>query len=408
MTRLHRLLPVLVVVAFAGCGAGGALTMPPAHSAPLVGAASTENATGLPGENATGLPGENATGLPGENATGLPGTTFSCSPVAASGQARCTLEINVDAGTVSDPTTPAAAIPGLHPADLVAAYDLPARGAGATVAIVDAYDDPTAQSDLAVYRSAFGLPPCDAASGCFRKVNQRGQSGAYPGANAGWSNEIALDVAMVSAACPNCRIVLVEADSDSMDDLGASVDEAATFAPLAISNSYYATEWSSEANEDAHYRHRGISITASSGDAAAPFYPAASSNVTAVGGTTLTDAGGSWSERAWPQGGSGCSAYAAKPAWQRAASCSTRSTVDVAAVADPQTGVAVFSSASGGWIVAGGTSVGAPLVAAAYALAGNGVGPAYSYGRPWAFSPIGGAGYQQATGLGSPRGIPGL
>jgi subtilase family serine protease len=407
LPRLRCLLPVLVILALAGCGVGAVPSQAPGRSASDAGATPADN-TGVPGENATGLPGENATGLPGENATGLPGTQFSCSPVTAPGQARCTLEINVNAGTLSDPQAPAAMIPGLHPSDLIDAYAFPAQNAGGTVAVVDAYDDPNALGDLAVYRSTFGMPPCGNADGCFRKVNQRGQTSGYPSVNAGWSNETALDLAMVSAACPNCRIVLVEADSALIDDLGASVDEAATFAPKAISNSYYAAEWSDESSEGTHYRHPGISITASSGDAVAPFYPAASRDVTAVGGTTLTGSGGSWREQAWSHGGSGCSAYVAKPAWQHAAPCSSRSTVDVSVVADPNTGVAVFSSTAGGWIVAGGTSVGAPLVAGAYALAGNGVGPAYSYAHPRAFHPIGGTGYQAATGLGSPSGILGL
>jgi subtilase family serine protease len=407
MATVRRFSSMVLTLALVGCGAN----LMPSRSTSSPSAASRSwraGSSATPGENATGLPGENATGLPGENATGLPGTQFSCAPVTAAGQARCTLEINVEAGTLSDPLTPASAIPGLHPADLAAAYDLPIQNAGGTVAIVDAYDDPTAQNDLTIYRATFGLPPCTSSNGCFLKVNQRGLTSDYPVTDPGWSNEIALDLAMVSAACPNCRIVLVEADSALIDDLGAAVDEAATFAPTAISNSYYAAEWSGEGTEEYHYRHPGIAITASSGDAAAPFYPAASHDVTSVGGTTLLDSGGSWSEQAWSQGGSGCSAYIPKPTWQRRTSCSSRSTVDVAAVADPTTGVAVFSSQQGGWIVAGGTSVGAPLIAAAYALAGNGASPAYSYAHPGAFHVIGSAGYNLATGLGSPDGVSGL
>lgn len=405
---MHRVVALGLALVLAACGSGGGSSLLPggAQSA-IPHARPAENATGLPGENATGLPGENATGLPGENATGLPGTQFSCAPVTANGQARCTLEINIDAGTLANPATPASLIPGLHPADLQAAYALPVQATGGTVAVVDAYDDPTAEADLATYRSAFGLAPCASAGGCFRKVDQRGGA-TYPAVNAGWANETALDLAMVSAACPGCRLVLVEADSDAMDDLGASVDTAVSLGASAVSNSYYASEWTSETNEDAHYHHPGVAMTVSSGDAPDPFYPAASRFVTAVGGTSLARSGGAWSETAWSMGGRGCSAYVARPDWQHRTNCSTRAAVDMAAVADPQTGVAVFSTTGGGWIVAGGTSVGAPLVAGAYGLAGNGAGPAYAYAHADAFRSIEGPGYGQATGLGSPQGLGGL
>jgi subtilase family serine protease len=275
------------------------------------------------------------------------------------------------------------------------------------VAIVDAFDDPSAESDLGVYRTAFGLPPCTSGNGCFKKINQNGEAGSYPPANAAWSQEVALDVEMVSAVCPNCTILLVEANSASVDDLGASVDEAVRQHAHVVSNSYYATEWSGESSEDVHYRHPGVAVTVSSGDQAAPFYPAASPYVTAVGGTSVSGASGGRSETPWPYGGRGCSAYEARPSFQRTAACKTRATVDVAAVADPQTGVAVFSTESGGWVVAGGTSVGAPLVAAAYALA-RPQSPAYAYAHPSAFHDIAPAGYDLATGLGSPKGTGGL
>jgi subtilase family serine protease len=366
-----------------------------------------ESATGLPGESATGLPGESATGLPGESATGLPGGQFACPGVPSTGTAACTMTVNVNVPPIANPALPAAAIPGLHPADLQSAYALPAQNAGATVAVVDAFDDPTAEADLAIYRAAFGLPACTSANGCFRKVNQRGQTGSYPAANAGWSEETALDLEMVSAACPRCSILLVEADSALIDDLGAGVDTAAAYGAAAISNSYYAVEWKTESNEEPHYRHSGIAITASSGDRGYPSYPAASRYVTAVGGTSLTGGAGGWTEAAWKYTGHGCSKMIWRPSWQPS-SCRGRSTVDMAAVADPQTGVATFSTQGGGWFVAGGTSVGAPLIAAAYALSGVPAGPWYSYGRPQGFRAVGGAGYQSITGLGTPNGVASL
>jgi subtilase family serine protease len=214
---------------------------------------------------------------------------------------------------------------------------------------------------------------------------------------------------MVSAVCPQCKILLVEANSNSLDDLGAAVDTAAKLGATAISNSYYAAEWSGENTEDAHFNHPGVAVTVSAGDAAQAFYPAASPYVTSVGGTSLSGSGGSWSESPWAYTGQGCSAYETKPDWQGNNYCQgKRATVDVAAIADPQTGVSMYDSTAGGWLVAGGTSVGAPLVAAAYALSGNPQGPAYSYQHKSAFHDVAPAGYDWPTGLGSPNGVSGL
>jgi hypothetical protein len=406
----RRVCAVLAIVAVSGCAGAG--TVPAAGLTQLVQSGVTrgtaDSATGLPGESATGLPGESATGLPGESATGLPGATFACAGVPQPGSADCTIAINLNVAPTANPSQPAALIAGLHPADLQSAYSLPSQDAGGTVAIVDAYDDPVAESDLAIYRTAFGLPACTSANGCFRKLNQSGVKGSYPASNAGWSEEIALDLEMVSAACPKCSIVLVEANSALLDDLGAAVDTAAAAGAKAVSNSYYAVEWSNESTEDTHYSHPGVAMTASSGDRGYATYPAASQYVTAVGGASLTQGSGGWSESPWKYTGHGCSAYVARPGWQRGTGCRTRSAVDVAAVADPQTGVATYATQAGGWIVAGGTSVGAPLIAAAYVLANRPEGPSYSYQRPFAFLSIGGNGYQSITGLGSPVGLAGL
>ena len=361
------------------------------------------------GNGATGLPGGNgATGLPGGNgATGLPGALLACSPVAISGQASCTIAVNINITPVSDLGTPSSLLPGLHPGDLQNAYNLPPARSGGTVAIVDAYDDPLAETDLAIYRTAYGLPECRTSNGCFRKINQQGAAGSYPAANGAWGEEISLDLDVVSAACPKCSIVLVEANSAQIDDLGAAVDTAASLGVSAISNSYYAAEWSGENTEDVHYRHPGTAITASSGDQAAPFYPAASQYVTAVGGTTLSGSDGAWHESPWAYGGQGCSAYIARPSWQKNI-CKSRATVDVAAVADPQTGVSMYDSLAGGWLVAGGTSIGAPLIASAYALSGNPAGPAYSYAHRDQFNDVSPSGFDLATGLGSPNGVGGF
>ena len=231
-------------------------------------------------------------------------------------QARCHAEVIVNAG--GEPlVTPAPA--GYGPSDLLNAYGLTTQaastGATQTIAIVDAYDDPNAEADLGVYRSQYGLSPCTTANGCFRKVDQRGGT-AYPRADGGWAQEISLDVDMASAICPNCKILLVEADSNAFSDLVAAVDRAATLGATQISNSYGGNEYSGETTDESHYNHPGIAVTVSSGDAGYGVeFPASSRYVTAVGGTNLQPNAGNargWSETAWSGAGSGCSALRAQ------------------------------------------------------------------------------------------------
>jgi subtilase family serine protease len=296
-------------------------------------------------------------------------------PGSAIGAAQCHSLVRVD--NVGEPLA-AVAPSGYGPADLIAAYKLPSStaGAGKTIAIVDAYDDPNAESDLAVYRSQFGLPPCTTANGCFRKVDQSGGTN-YPRGNQGWAEEISLDLDMASAICPNCKILLVEATTNSFANLAAGVDRAATLGATVISNSYGGSEYSGEVADQAHFNHPGIAITVSSGDNGFGVeFPAASQYVTAVGGTSLTKntSARGFGETVWSGAGSGCSAYIVKPSWQTDAGCARRTVADVAAVADPNTGVAVYDTYRlhpGGWLVFGGTSVAAPIVASVYALAGN-------------------------------------
>jgi subtilase family serine protease len=284
---------------------------------------------------------------------------------------------------------------GYHPSDLQSAYSLSSSpgGSGQTVAIVDAYNDPNAAKDLASYRSAFGLPAvstCSVSTGkvvspvgpCFVKVNQSGGTGSFPRNNAGWSQEISLDVDMVSAICPKCNIALVEASSNSMTNLSTAVNEAATLGANEISNSYGGSEFSSESSYDSYFTHPGFAITAGSGDGGYGVeYPAASPDVTAVGGTTLTGSSSTgWSQTAWSGAGSGCSAYEPQPSWQAldntiTAVCGKRAVADVSADADPNTGVSVYDTYSSqgmsGWLVFGGTSVASPIVASVHALRGN-------------------------------------
>ncbi|MGW5123530.1 S53 family peptidase [Streptomyces sp. NPDC004069] len=283
----------------------------------------------------------------------------------------------------ADASTPS----GYGPSDLQSAYGLTSaaasNGSGKTIAIVDAYNDPNAESDLAKYRSYYGLPACTTANGCFKKVSQTGSTTSLPSSDAGWSEEISLDLDMASAICPLCTILLVEAKSPTMANLGTSVNEAVTLGAKYISNSYGGSESSSDSTYDSSYfNHPGVAITVSAGDSGyGAEYPAASRYVTSVGGTALSKSSSSargWTETAWKTNstegtGSGCSAYDTKPSWQTDTGCSKRTISDVAAVADPATGVSVYDSygVTAGWYTFGGTSASSPIIASVYALAGT-------------------------------------
>jgi hypothetical protein len=272
---------------------------------------------------------------------------------------------------------------GYGPASLRAAYRLPSSaGAGQTVAVVDAMDDPNAAADLAAYRSAWGLPPCGA--GCFSKVNQNGAASPLPAPAglSGWATEESLDIDMVSAICPLCHIILVEASSASIASLGTGVNSAIRLGADFVSNSYGGSESSLDPSFDTlYFKHAGVAITASAGDTGYGLeYPAASQYVTAVGGTSLSAAANSrgWSETVWGSSGggqgtgSGCSANDPKPGWQTDTGCARRTSNDVSAVADPNTGVAIYDTYDqSGWLEAGGTSASSPIIASTFALAGH-------------------------------------
>lgn len=317
---------------------------------------------------------------------------------------------------------------GYSPANLDSAYKLSATGgSGQTVAIVDAMNDPNAASDLAAYRSQWGLPACTAASGCFRQVNENGATSPLPANDTGWAGEESLDVDMVSAICPLCKIILVEASSADNADLYAAENEAVALGAKFVSNSWGGDEYAGQTTDDATFNHPGVAITVSSGDdGTGPEYPATSQYVTAVGGTTLTTASNSrgWAESAWSDAGSGCSAYDPKPTWQTVTtSCARRAEADVSAVADPNTGVAVYQTyGAGGWVVYGGTSVSSPIIASVYALAGTPGAQDHPASYPYA-TPTGlfdvtsgsngscgaplctaGTGWDGPTGLGTPDG----
>jgi len=314
------------------------------------------------------------------------GEAAVCPGPRSAGSALCHAHVLVNSKgkPVSTPTTPS----GYGPADLASAYNLPSQAGsswswnGKVVAVVDAYDAATAEADVNVYRKQFGLPPCTTASGCFTKVGQTGTA-TLPRGNTSWGQETSLDLDMVSAVCANCKIVLVEATTASMADLGTAVNTAVNkFNADVVSNSYGGSEYAGEVNdEQTYFNHPGHVIVVSSGDSGYGVeFPAASQYVVSVGGTSLTKSSGSrgWSETVWNHGGapgSGCSAYVTKPSWQNDGDCGTRTVADVSAVADPYTGVAVYDSTanhgSKGWMVFGGTSAAAPIVGAIYALGGN-------------------------------------
>ena len=373
------------------------------------------------------------------------GSTHACSAVIVVGHQSCFAlkrnGVGVSAAAVSPNAIPSGV--GYGPSQLQSAYNLTSaaasNGAGRTIALVDAYDDANAASDLAAYRSAAGLP-----AGTFSKVNQNGQTSPLPSAPpAGddWTLEESLDLDMASAICPLCKIVLVEANDDSSDGLYVAQNTAASLAGY-ISNSWGGSESSTESSQDSSYftHASGIVTTVSAGDSDyGVSYPATSPNVVSVGGTNLATASNSrgWTESVWntttgSEGtGSGCSAYETKPSWQAAlslpAGCSNRIDNDVAADADPATGVAVYDTSNGntGWNEVGGTSASSPMVAAMFALAGNaGATPAqdiYQHtsnfydvtsGNDGSCSPAylctAGTGYDGPTGIGTPNGIAGL
>ena len=362
-------------------------------------------------------------------------------------KASCHVLRRTDIGREAHPKATFSYEKGYTPSDLKSAYNIPAGGSGKTIAIVDAYDNPNALQDLAKYRDQFRVPngptitkmnqngavleTLDTSTGNFTKTSN---TTLYPNPSVGWGQEIALDLDMASAICSACDILLVEADSNSFANLGAAVKTAANQGVNSISNSYGAKEFLGEGSLQDYYNRPGIAVTVSSGDSGYGVeFPAASRYVTAVGGTSLTRSSTErgWSESVWSGAGSGCSAYIAKPLWQTDTACSRRTVADVSAVANPNTGVAVYDSfgSTGGanWYVFGGTSVSAPIIASVYALAGNAVNyGAYPYShasslydvvsgsngkcttgknRSKAYLCTGVNGYDGPSGLGTPNGV---
>jgi Subtilase family len=370
-----------------------------------------------------------------------------CAVSARPGQMECQAVYRRAGRGRNAPAFVSAALPvaGYGPASLRSAYGLSraarTRGGAATIAVVDAYRDPAAAADLASYRSHYRLGACGTASGCLRIINQNGRSAPLPRPDENWSVEESLDLDMVSAICPRCHILLVEASSTSVQNMGTAEHAAVAAGARFVSNSWSGTLPAGQPGPNHYFNHPGDAIVFASGDDGyGTDYPTDLQYVTAVGGTTLThrrSGSRSWTETVWSGTGSGCAAGMAKPSWQRktvdigSGGCPNRTDNDVAAVADPATGVAVYDTykTGGTWGVFGGTSVATPIVAAVYALAGD---PArrsypasYLYQHPARFHDVtagsngtcpavssylchGRAGYSGPAGVGTPNGTYGF
>jgi hypothetical protein len=323
-----------------------------------------------------------------------------CSSVPA-GQARCFADVVEHRGRVGTEATTAPT--GLAPATVQSAYGFTTSltaGAGKTIAIVDANDDPTAESDLGAFSSQFGLPACTSGNGCFTKVDQSGGA-SYPAVDSGWALEISLDIQWAHAIAPGAKILLVEANSASFSDL-TTAEQYATAHAQYVSNSWGGQESFLDVLFDSYFSAPGVSVFASSGDSGLPAsYPSSSPNVISVGGTTLHfDANNNFTgETGWSSGGGGCSAYESATTAQASfgqygqVNCGgARATPDVALDADPASGVSVYDSTpySGqtGWYKVGGTSVSSPLFAARSAVQGVPVDAGYVYGTNIPFRDI--------------------
>ncbi|MCX8530149.1 MAG: S53 family peptidase [Rhodoluna sp.] len=321
------------------------------------------------------------------------------------------------------------------------AYGVRIKGAkGFTVVVVDAFHAASAFADLNYYRGTWGLPPladCTTtpATGvpCFRQVHQDGTPSVGQTDDLGWAQETVMDVELVSAMCTSCSITVVEADSTAFADFNKAVEQSILQpGTVAISNSYGGPEVSEKPFQA--YEHafaHGITVVASSGDSGfGVSSPASFKHVIAVGGTSLiTKASGTYSsESAWKGSGSGC-AKGSAPEWQDSTKtrCQGKAIADLAAVADPATGVAVFFD--GEWLVFGGTSASAPIVAGLFAAkhrtAGVAGGKLTGGAMLWGGQKIlhdvvsgtngscelfcsAGVGWDGPTGLGTPKGTGGF
>ena len=403
-------MPVVVFPRWAGAlAAAASLTvagLATVSAGTVPAAAATSHVTSGPSATPRFARAHHAASLPG-------GFTQVCPQPASPGVMQCSIVVHSQV-SVQPANKPASGT--LSPGQLRSAYGVSKAAFASnkdTIAIVDAYNDWHATGDLAKYRSYYGLGACKESTKCLRVVNQKGTTAWYPKGNSGWAEEESLDLDMVSAICPKCKILLVESNATSAGSLSAAEATAVRLGAKFISNSWGGPEFSTETSYDSAFEHTGVAVTVAAGDfgyADGSQWPAVNPDVTAVGGTTLWMKGKTRTEeKVWNLGtldgtGSGCSAYETQQTWQAADSsgCSNTSSRvdnDVAADADPRTGPAVYDSyapsGSGlpnGWQQLGGTSAATPIIAAAYALANPGGRPA-SGSLPTEFP------YQATSGL---------
>ena len=300
-----------------------------------------------------------------QSAVGPPDFVHVCPGPASPGTVRCHSIVRPKANT--SPT-------GLSPDQIKLVYNfsqLSNAGAGETIAIVAAFDNPTIERDLGTFSKQYYLPECTTANGCFKKVNQKGGI-KYPRLDINWASEIALDVEWVHAIAPGAKILLVEADNNNLTNMLAAEDYASAHADY-VSNSWGSSETTGESSNDSHFARSGVSYFFSSGDNGTPAeYPSSSPNVISVGGTTLHfDASGKFTdETGWGGSGGGCSLYETANLFQTTGSVNCngqRATPDVSLVADPASGVSIYTSTAPkgqkGWRTIGGTSAAAPMIA---------------------------------------------
>ncbi len=295
-------------------------------------------------------------------------------------EANATLGDNIYATPpyIIKPNTPSTAPSGFSPQQITKAYTFTSitnQGAGQVIGIIDAYDDPNAESDLATFNTQFSLPACTTANGCFKKIYA---SGSQPAGNTGWGVEISLDVQWAHAIAPQAKIMLVEAATNSFTDLFQAINVAIQQGATVISMSWGGGEFSGETSFDSTFNIPNVTFTASSGDGGhGILYPAVSPFVIGVGGTSLTlDTSGNYvSETAWSGSGGGISTVETEPAYQSNLGLPNnpnqfRGVPDVSYDANPSTGFSVYDSyGQSGWLVIGGTSAGAPQWAALIAIA---------------------------------------
>ena len=371
---------------------------------------------------AAGLSGASA--MPGHDSVGSH-AVHVCTTHPKAGQMACQALAMADAdGTIirSDSPLPTA----FTPADIQAAYKLTGlKSNGRTVAVIDAYGYSTLQADLKVFRSTYGLAPCTIKNGCLTIEDERGGQNLPPD-NAGWDLEQALDVDMVSSACPDCKILVVQGKAPNLKSLGHAVNTAAkTNGVVAISNSY----GGGNGHNRSYYDHPGIAVTASTGDSGfqGGLYPSSDTNVIAVGGTSVfkDSSHRGFHESAWAGAGSGCSRVNPQPKWQQQVNttCTTDAAADVSGAADPNNG-GLNIYYNGHFVQVGGTSESSPLIAAVYALSGNTAGypGKYPYANPGKLYDIttgsngscgaplctAGKGWDGPTGIGTPHGVAGF